>query len=270
MKFALDSTNETLEKDVIENNGGHPTPPVAGSQVPMAGSQALLDGSQPSVAGLQVPLVGSQSPLAGKQPSVAGSQAMVRDEGDIGVANVVKERAAPAVDDTGSGQPLPGQKTKGVPSRSVATVKGDVTASTKGVRPPVAGVKRGSTDKVATAARTTCNESGGKTSTGPSKDGTNRAIVEVLDRVDTPQSSSTFAVVDGDRAGGQNVAVGGSRNLGGGSRNVANVNDVGEVTAFSVLPDEERNDDRPCECPNCRKKPMRSSSSKHCEIFSYC
>lgn len=71
-----------------------------------------------------------------------------------------------------------------------------------------------------------------------------RAIVEVLDRVDTPQMSSTSAMVDG-----------------GGDRN-AEESAVNRPTAFSIIPTEGRDDDRTCECPNCRKKPSRSTSSK--------
>lgn len=69
-----------------------------------------------------------------------------------------------------------------------------------------------------------------------------RAIVEVLDRVDTPQPALTSATVD-----------------------------IGETTAFSVLPDEGQHDDEKfCECPSCQKKPSRSSSSKHYKVMSLC
>lgn len=257
VRFALDSKQEAVEK-VVENKGGHSTTSVSGSQVPLVGTQSSVAGGQASVAGSQVPPVG-------RQASVAGSQATARDEDEISGVSVSKERAPSIADDSG-GQRVPEPTTVSGPQPPVATAaaKGDTTISTKGGRPPAARAKGGSTDK-GTAVRSTSNESGGKASTGFSKDGTSKAIVEVLDRVDTPQFLSTSAAVVGDGGGGRNVAVGGSRNVGGGSRNVA-VNDESEAIAFSVLPDGERNDDRPCECPDCRKKPKWSSSSKCCDI----
>jgi len=95
------------------------------------------------------------------------------------------------------------------------------------------------------AERSTSREGGKTPMKGQSDSG--RAIVEVLDRVETPQLSAT---VDGDVEVGVGVVVG-SRNF------------VGEQTAFSVLPDAGREDDRPCECPDCcKRKPSRSTSSK--------
>ncbi|XP_026818588.1 uncharacterized protein LOC113557326 [Rhopalosiphum maidis] len=105
--------------------------------------------------------------------------------------------------------------------------------------------KTGATTKGSVAARSTSREGGKMPTTGQPNSG--RAIVEVLDRVDTPQLSTT---VDGDGDVGVGVVVGG-RNFGG------------EPTAFSVLPDSGRDDERPCECPNCcRRKPLRSTSKK--------
>jgi len=93
--------------------------------------------------------------------------------------------------------------------------------------------------------RSTSREGGKTPMTGQPNSG--RAIVEVLDRVDTPQLSAT---VDGDGDVGVGVVVGG-RNF------------VGEPTAFSVLPDAGLQDDGPCECPDCcKRKPSRSTSSK--------
>ncbi|KAE9524030.1 hypothetical protein AGLY_015677 [Aphis glycines] len=116
-------------------------------------------------------------------------------------------------------------------TKSVATTKGGETK-----------VKNSATTVTAKeneAKRLTSRE-GGKTST-TGQINSSRAIVEVLDRVDTPQLSTA---VDGDGD------VGG-RNFGG------------EPTAFSVLPDSGRDDERPCECPNCcRRKPLRSTSKK--------
>lgn len=109
-----------------------------------------------------------------------------------------------------------------------ATVKGGAAAVTKKGNVP---------------ERSTSRE-GGKTPT-TDQPNSGRAIVEVLDRVDTPQA---LATADGDV--GVGVVVGG-RNF------------VGEPTAFSVLPDAGREDDRPCECPDCcKRKPSRSTSSK--------
>lgn len=101
----------------------------------------------------------------------------------------------------------------------------------------------------AVTTRVTCSEDkhdvqrstsrdGGKTPTGQSKNG-NRAIVEVLDRVHTPQPSSNLAAAGGGYADG---------------------------TAFSVLPDDEKSVERACACPECRKKIPRSSSSKYDKI----
>lgn len=241
----------------------------------------VKDKGDASVAEKQVSEAGSQASVVSKQTSETRSQTTVRDVDNTGLANVVKERATSVVDGSG-GQTVPEPKTKGE-QPSVATAKGDVITSisggplppaamvkedvitsTKGSRPPAAGEKGGSTDKVATV-RSISNENGGKTSTGPSKDGSNRAIVEVLDRVDTPQFT-TSAMVNGDGNGGRNISVVGGRNVRSGSRNAA-VNGVSEAVAFSVLPDGERNDERPCECPECRKKPRRSSSSKHCNTW---
>jgi len=114
---------------------------------------------------------------------------------------------------------------------------------------PTSTAKKGGeatvTEKGNVAERSTSRE-GGKTPMKGQPD-SGRAIVEVLDRVDTPQLSAT---VDGDGDVGVGVVVG-SRNF------------VGEPTAFSVLPDAGREDDRPCECPDCcKRKPSRSTSSK--------
>jgi len=133
---------------------------------------------------------------------------------------------------------------------------GDLTvdgASVSKSGAPTSTAKKGGEATVAAkgnmAERSTSRE-GGKTPTKGQPD-SGRAIVEVLDRVDTPQLSAT---VDGDGDVGVGVVVG-SRNF------------VGEPTAFSVLPDAGREDDRPCECPNCcKRKPSRSTSSK-CFIF---
>ncbi|VVC29519.1 Hypothetical protein CINCED_3A023948 [Cinara cedri] len=81
----------------------------------------------------------------------------------------------------------------------------------------------------------------GKTSTGRSINC--KAIVEVLDRVNTPQLTP--------------VMVGGAA----GDRNTEEI--AGKLTAFSVLPTEGRDDDRTCECPNCRKKSLQSISKKN-------
>lgn len=125
------------------------------------------------------------------------------------------------------------------------TVRGG-EATVKGGEATVKGGAVTVTTKGNLTERSTSRE-GGKT--GQPNSG--RAIVEVLDRVDTPQLSAT---VDGDGDVGVGVVTGG-RNF------------VGEPTAFSVLPDAGREDDRPCECPDCRKrKPSRSTSSK-CFIF---
>jgi len=111
-------------------------------------------------------------------------------------------------------------------------------------------VKSGATAKGSVAARSTSREGGKMPTTGQPNSG--RAIVEVLDRVDTPQLSTT---VDGDGDVGVGVVAGG-RNFGS------------EPTAFSVLPDSGRDDERPCECPNCcRRKPLRSTSSKRFIIY---
>jgi len=114
---------------------------------------------------------------------------------------------------------------------------------------PTSTAKKGGeatvTEKENVAERSTSREGGKTPMKGQPDNG--RAIVEVLDRVDTPQLSAT---VDGDGDVGVGVVVG-SRNF------------VGEPTAFSVLPDAGREDDRPCECPDCcKRKPSRSTSSK--------
>lgn len=101
--------------------------------------------------------------------------------------------------------------------------------------------KRAPADRV-TVKRSKSNVDG-KTLTGRSNNC--KAIVEVLDRVDTPQLSATSATV-----------VSGT----GGDRNADE--SAGKPTAFSVLPTGGRDDDRACECPNCRKKPSRTNSSK--------
>lgn len=118
-------------------------------------------------------------------------------------------------------------------TKSVATTKGGETK----VKSSATTV----TAKESVAKRLTSRE-GGKTPT-TAQINSSRAIVEVLDRVDTPQLSTA---VDGDGDGDV-----GGRNFGG------------EPTAFSVLPDSGRDDERPCECPNCcRRKPLRSTSSE--------
>lgn len=117
-----------------------------------------------------------------------------------------------------------------------------VTVTAKGSVATVMAKGSMMTAKGSVAERSTSHK-GGKTPTTGQPNGT-RAIVEVLDRVDTPQLSAT---VDGDAGVGVDV---GGRNF------------VGEPTAFSVLPDAGLADDRPCECPNCRRKPSRSTSSK--------
>lgn len=113
----------------------------------------------------------------------------------------------------------------------------------KGGEATVKGGAATVTKKGNVSERSTSREGGKTPTTGQPNSG--RAIVEVLDRVDTPQASAT---ADGDV--GVGVVVGG-RNF------------VGEPTAFSVLPDAGREDDRPCECPDCcKRKPSRSTSSK--------
>lgn len=99
-------------------------------------------------------------------------------------------------------------------------------------------------DKVAVERST--DREGGKTLTGQSKKRTtsSRAIVEVLDRVDTPLTSAEIG--DGG-ANGNEV--------------------IGDATAFSVLPDAGRDEQRPCKCPECRKKPPRPSMSKRDRII---
>lgn len=81
---------------------------------------------------------------------------------------------------------------------------------------------------------------------------TSKAIVEVLDRVDTPQLSSASATV------------GSSDNGDNGNKNTDE--NAGRPIAFSVLPTGGQDDDKACECPNCRKKPLQSTSSK-CFIY---
>ncbi|XP_060857415.1 LOW QUALITY PROTEIN: uncharacterized protein LOC132934999 [Metopolophium dirhodum] len=124
----------------------------------------------------------------------------------------------------------------------------DGSSVTKSGAPTLTAKKGGEatvTEKGNVAERSTSRE-GGKTPMKGQPD-SGRAIVEVLDRVDTPQLSAT---VDGDGDVGVGVVVG-SRNF------------VGEPTAFSVLPDAGREDDRPCECPDCcKRKPSRSTSKK--------
>ncbi|XP_050061622.1 uncharacterized protein LOC114130078 [Aphis gossypii] len=118
-------------------------------------------------------------------------------------------------------------------TKSVATTKGGETK----VKSSATTV----TAKESVAKRLTSREGGKTPTTGQIN--SSRAIVEVLDRVDTPQLSTA---VDGDGDGDV-----GGRNFGG------------EPTAFSVLPDSGRDDERPCECPNCcRRKPLRSTSKK--------
>lgn len=123
---------------------------------------------------------------------------------------------------------------------------------TKSGAPTLAAKKGGEatlTAKGNVAERSTSREEG-KTPTKNQPD-SGRAIVKVLDRVDTPQLSATV-VGDGDVGVG---VVGGGRNF------------IGEQTAFSVLPDAGLEDDRPCECPDCcKRKPSRSTSSE-CFIF---
>jgi len=118
-------------------------------------------------------------------------------------------------------------------------------ATTKGGETTVKSDAATVTAKESVAKRSTSREGGKTPTTGQIN--SSRAIVEVLDRVDTPQLSTA---VDGDGDVGAGVDVGG-RNFGG------------EPTAFSVLPDSGRNGERPCECPNCcRRKPLRSTSSE--------
>lgn len=101
--------------------------------------------------------------------------------------------------------------------------------------------KRAPTDRV--AVKRSKSYVDGKTLTSRPNN-CRRAIVEVLDRVDTPQMSSASAMVDD-----------------GVNRN-AEESAVSRPTAFSIIPTGGRDDDRTCECPNCRKKPSRSTSSK--------
>lgn len=116
-------------------------------------------------------------------------------------------------------------------------------AATKGGETTVKSGVMIVTEKESVAKRSTSREGGKTPTTGQIN--SSRAIVEVLDRVDTPQLSTA---VDG--VVGAGVVVGG-RNFGG------------EPTAFSVLPDSGRDDERPCECPDCcRRKPLRSTSSE--------
>jgi len=154
-----------------------------------------------------------------------------RDDGGPTTAFVVEEEFGDVAAD-GLSVMKNGTSTLKVKKSGEATVKGVAATVTK---------------KGTVPERSTSRE-GGKTPTmGQPNSG--RAIVEVLDRVDTPQLSAT---ADGDVGVG---VVGGGRNF------------VGEPTAFSVLPDAGREDEKPCGCPDCcKRKPSRSTSSK-CFIF---
>lgn len=119
-----------------------------------------------------------------------------------------------------------------VDNRDVKIVE-NVGSGIHGTQPVAA--RGGSAEKIA-AEQLTVRE-GGKTPTGqlPKKSNVgDRAIVQVLDRVNTPPTESQFAsAADG-------------------------YNSVASTTAFSVLPDAERS----CKCPECREKFPRSSLSK--------
>lgn len=71
----------------------------------------------------------------------------------------------------------------------------------------------------------------GRSTASTHEAGQNKAIVEVFDRVNTPELLSSSAAIGGE-----------------------------QTAAFSVLPDGEK----PCECPDCRTKPTKkpSTSSK--------
>jgi len=74
----------------------------------------------------------------------------------------------------------------------------------------------------------------GRSTASTREGGYNKAIVEVFDRVNTPELLSSTAAIGGE-----------------------------PTTAFSVLPDSEK----PCECPDCRTKPTKkSSTSKSCPL----
>lgn len=113
-----------------------------------------------------------------------------------------------------------------------------VTTATKG---------SAAADKTA-VGRTTSTE-GGKSSKTVGGGG-GRAIVEILDRVDTPPRPPSVAVAGDDEDGGGRIDDGGAGYV---------------PVAFSVLPNRGRDDAAlPCDCPDCVKKPKtkRSSSSK--------
>lgn len=96
-------------------------------------------------------------------------------------------------------------------------------------------------EKIA-AERTTTVREGGKEPTGQSKKLNNRAIVQVLDSVDTPQSH--FVSENCDDSGGNRPSV------------------VEPTTAFSVLPDVAGDGGQHCNCPSCHENSSRTSSSK--------
>lgn len=119
--------------------------------------------------------------------------------------------------------------------------RGDTLPTTKKRNPPTTKCSTTKTDKMI-AERLPIHEDGNP-ALGQSKNCNTRAIVEVLDRVDTPQLAPTSIKVVGD------------------------VGSSGEPTAFSVLPNEGQYEDKMlCECFECRKNSFRSSSSKRRQL----
>lgn len=105
------------------------------------------------------------------------------------------------------------------------------------------GLSTTKSDKIV-LERLTVHENENSASAHQSNNYSTKAIVEVLDRVDTPQTSS-IKVVGG-------------------------IDNNGEPTAFSVLPNEGRYEDqKQCECFECCKNTFRTSSSKCRQVLYF-
>lgn len=81
----------------------------------------------------------------------------------------------------------------------------------------------------------------------------------------TPPQNMSLTVGGG---GAANAVGRDGRNLADAGGGYAAADVAVEPTAFSVLPDDDsgavRDDPKPCDCPDCRKKPLRLSSK--CDI----
>lgn len=181
--------------------------------------------------------------------SVAGPAAVVsaeRVEGPAAVASAARDSGPTIVAVIPDDDPAAGNDVEPRPRRTASDDRGGP--------PTVAATatRGGAGAGKASVGRSTSTE-GGKSSTGPSKTvggggGGGRAIVEILDRVDTPPQPSSVTVAADDGGGRIDDDGGGD-----------------EPVAFSVLPNRGQDDaPLPCECPDCVKKPKtkRSSTSK--------